>query len=108
MIKKKEFKTTCQGCGKVTFRPYADFDKLIEEEKNESKVGRAANETCWTLGSSTVCLPLGCLFATDSAVQANKRKMSKEDRIKDYCQAFMCKDCFSTALKTEIITHEIE
>ena len=103
----KEFKTTCLGCGNITFRPYLDFDQL-RERANKSKAGNVAKETAVLAGATSFCLPLGCCMATDSINKRIKPTASKEEQIKTYCEAFICKSCNSTALKTEVVTHNVD
>lgn len=101
----KQYKVTCTGCGNLTFRPYVDFDTLRREEQNET-IGKKVDKGIWNTlligGTSMACLPLGCCVATDTAQQKAKRDWPTEKRIKDYCDAFMCKKCHSTALKIEV------
>jgi len=106
MAQKKEFKTTCLGCGNVTFRPYVDFDVIMEQEK-KSRVGNAAKDGALIAGTSAACFPLGCCLAADKAKRLGDMGKPKEERVKDYCQSHMCRKCMSTALKTEVVTHDV-
>ncbi len=106
----KEFKCTCLGCGNVTFKPYVDFEAMQKAEASEGIVAKGAKKAADGAiigGLSMACLPLGCCAAIDTAQHAALKKKPIDERIKHYCDAFMCKKCKSMAIKIEVITHNV-
>lgn len=104
----KEFKTTCLACGKVTFRPYVDFE-AIEKDARENKGKNLAKGLALSGAITAACPPLGCCMALGTTADTLKQAdRPMDERIKTYCESYICKACNSTALKTEVITHHVE
>jgi hypothetical protein len=110
----KEFKITCLGCGNVTHRPFVDFAERERIEQSKSGLQKGVEGTAKgaftgvaIAGASMACLPLGCCLGVDAAKQSVKKGKPIEWQIRNYCQAFICKKCHSTALTIDVIEHNV-